>query len=107
MQGTIVCGFCATAITKQQQDRLDGPEDNVIWIHVNTLVLIIWGILLICGLPFSIIGALIAYYWTGPECVKAALKAGRSPNWAFLCGGFFSFFGWGMYWVYLRFKGDL
>ena len=79
----------------------------MVWSNVNKWVLGIWGVMVIGSLPFGIIGALVGYVWTGPECVKAALKCGRSPNWAFLCGGFFNLLGWFVYWCYLKYRGDI
>jgi hypothetical protein len=81
-------------------------HEDVIWKHVNKVVIGIWLLLGLCSLPLGIISMLVGYFWTGPECVKAALKYGRSPNWAFVCGGFFNLIGWFVYWCYLKYRGD-
>jgi len=74
---------------------------DVVYKNVHPLVIGIWFLYLLLDLPFSILGGIIGY-WSGKECVQAAVRLGRSPNWAFFFGGFFNLIGWFAYWVYLK-----
>ncbi|WP_321505665.1 hypothetical protein [uncultured Methanoregula sp.] len=78
------------------------------WLKYGLAILIVLaliGNLLSGNVLIGIVVLAIAWFFSGPQCVKLAKRYGRSQNWAFLIGILFNLVGVFFYWIYTKIVG--